>query len=857
MKHLSLLLLLATTAAQAQVAGSNDDAFNVGDVGNGQGQGPYILTTRCVAVMPDDKVIVGGGFRYYNAVQSRNIARTLPNGLRDTSFHVALSMNGELLTLAPQADGSVLAGGSFTASEAGLIRTGILRLTPGGAIDPAFDEGSGFDELVRRIAVQPDGRILVGGEFTTYNGTPRAYLARLEADGSLDPSFDPGTLFNGSVRAIAVQPDGKILVGGAFTAIGAKRIVRLNTDGTQDLTFTGPAGTSQQGEVRAIALQPDGKVLIAGSFTQNNPDMDGIGRVNADGSVDATFDVGTGFDGPANDLLLQPDGRVVAVGDFTDYNGAPTGNVARLLSDGALDPTFQSGRGFTSDVLGVARQSDGALLFVGSTAYDRLRCPDLMRTTPNGARDHAFNPVSGFETQPTCVAVQGDGKILVGGAQIFNGVVRRGLVRLQPNGDLDPAFDPGDGPAWGSPSWGNVNALLPLADSRVLVGGQFTLFDSVPQPNLVRLLADGEVDNTFITGTGPSGGVERMVLQPDGRILLMGYFASYNGVPRYRIARIEADGALDAGFDATNAFTSSTGTVLLNAMALQPDGKILIGGFFNSVQGLPRMNIARLNTDGTLDTSFDADSLFNDLLLDIALQPDGRILCSGFFEDVDGMDQNRIARLMPDGAFDPSFAPDCGFCGLPAEPAALIVQPDGRILVSGAFYTVSGTSGEGIARFLPDGTIDPDFVSDGFSTNLYEASNASFVPAMAMQADGKVICAGRFASYNDVGRNGIARIFAYDISTAQTALVAKPEYPLIYPVPNDGRTLWWEDPGIAPGTPLRVLDAQGRQVHAGRTSAADHGQLRIDFPKLLRAGSYMLILTGKDTLPLTRTFIVE
>lgn len=845
---LSLPLLV-----HAQLAGSNDDTFNVTDVGNGQGYGPYAGAVDCMVVMPDDKVMLGGAFTYYNAVRRKTIARTLANGDLDTAYHIGPSMSGEVFALAAQPDGKVLAGGSVVASQFGHTHTRILRLDAMGTLDTTFDAGTGFNGIVRCIALQADGKILVGGEFTQYNGVARMRLARLEADGTLDTSFDPAALFDNTVRAIAVQPDGKVLVGGAFSNTDVRRMARLNMDGTRDLTF--PYFTSfSYGTVHSIDLLQDGRIMIGGSLPGGN-----IRRLNADGSGDVTFLPGTGSSGTITDIELLPNERCILVGTFDSYNGNAAQGVARLNGDGSFDPGFHSGAGFYNvGAKAVARQSTGRLLFIGALQYDRLRCQALMATSADGIRDIAFNHISGFDNEPSCVAVEADGDILVGGSQIFNGVIRRGLARLTPAGDLDPSLDPGDGPGYTAFSWGNVNAIAPLADGRILVGGTFWAWDSVPVNHVARLLSNGSLDPTFNTGTGPNAPIKKLLVQPDGKLILLGSFDSYDGVARYKIARIEADGALDASFDATNTFTSSSGTGQLNTMELQPDGKLLVGGFFDSVQGQPRNNIVRLNPDGTLDPSFDAGAAFSDVVLGIALQADGRILCSGFFENVTGLNNvDRIARLMPDGAIDPSFAPSCGFCGLPAEPTTMIVQPDGRILVSGAFYTGGGAGIEGIMRFMPDGSVDPDFVSDGFRTNMFEASYASYVPAMAMQADGKVVCVGRFASYDGAGRNGIARIYAYDVSTGTPGPVPTSDLTL-FPLPNDGGPFWFTT-GADMERPVscRVLDAAGRVVHAQPLLPATGSPVEVTPARRLPPGTFVLQAITASGRVLNAGFVVQ
>lgn len=179
-------------------------------------------------------------------------------------------------------------------------------LTPG-HLDVGFDPGNGADEEVLAVALQPDGKVVIGGRFNTIDSTARSRIARLNADGSLDASFNPGSGANDQVHAVAVQPDGKILIGGIFTMVNGtarNRIARLNADGTRDNSFNAASGS-----VHAMAVQPDGKILIGGTFTLvNGTARNRIARLNADGSVDTSFDPGTGADEPVDAVAVQPDG---------------------------------------------------------------------------------------------------------------------------------------------------------------------------------------------------------------------------------------------------------------------------------------------------------------------------------------------------------------------------------------------------------------------------------------------------------------------------------------------------------------------------------------------------------------------
>jgi len=182
----------------------------------------------------------------------------------------------------------------------------------------------GGGEVVRALAVQPDGKILVGGYFHAINGTNRNAIARLNANGTLDTNsaLGIGGSFWDSVSALAVQSDGKVLVNGGFATSGGTNvggIARLNADTSLDTSFNPTPGMYGG----PIALQPDGKVLV------------GLNRLNADGSLDSTFNPGTGANGSVRTVALQPDGKVVIGGDFTTINGIVRPHVARLFGDSA------------------------------------------------------------------------------------------------------------------------------------------------------------------------------------------------------------------------------------------------------------------------------------------------------------------------------------------------------------------------------------------------------------------------------------------------------------------------------------------------------------------------------------------
>ena len=304
---------------------------------------------------------------------------------------------------------------------------------------------------VYSLAVQGDGKILLGGGFRTINGQSRSGIARLNADGSLEDltTFNSGTGVDGRVYAVIVQADGKILLGGTFTQVdGQPRngIARLEANGTVESTATFDPGTGARGThspgiihgVFSIAVQRDGKILLGGDFTEvNGLPRGGIARLNADGTLEdtATFDPGAGATGWPNRVFcvaLQPDGKIVLGGQFRAVAGRPRSSIARLLADGSLESreTFNPGSGadgFFPSVLSRALQADGKILVGG--VYDKMggrRRHSIARLHADGTVESiaTFNPDTElivpsvfpviFDTGFQCLTLQANGGILFG-----------------------------------------------------------------------------------------------------------------------------------------------------------------------------------------------------------------------------------------------------------------------------------------------------------------------------------------------------------------------------------------------------------------------------------------------------------
>lgn len=279
----------------------------------------------------------------------------------------------------------IVAGGDFTRFDSA-TRWGIARVNADGTIDKTFHPGAGADKTVYCVARQGDGKILIGGDFQHYNGTAVNRIARLNADGSLDTSFFPGTGPDQAVYSLLAESDGKILIGGAFTSYNGtarNKMARLNADGTLDTTLFNLATISM---VRCMVKQADGKILVGGDIAGN------IARLETDGTVDPAFTSPMYFEGTVYSLAVLAEGKILIGGSMDHYNGVPQGNISRLNADGTLDATFNAGGvGAIAEIYGIVPVEDGKILIGGVfVTYNGVTQAHVGRLNADGSLDTMF-----------------------------------------------------------------------------------------------------------------------------------------------------------------------------------------------------------------------------------------------------------------------------------------------------------------------------------------------------------------------------------------------------------------------------------------------------------------------------------
>src|SRR5207237_6482015 len=213
----------------------------------------------------------------------------------------------------------------------------------------------------------------------------------------------------------------------------------------------------------------------------------------------------------------------------------------------------------------------------------------------------------------------------------------------------------------------------------------------------------GQLDTTFVPAPGTNDTVNVVIQQPDGKVIAAGRFTFANNVARNRIARFNFNGSLDTGFDPG---TGADGEI--TAAVLQSDGRIIVAGRFTSFNGLTHNRICRLNRDCSVDQTFGLGSGINNAALALALQTDGRIIVGGQFSQIDITQRFNLARLNNDGSVDLSFDPGNGPNG---DVNAIVIQSDGGIVIGGTFIGYNGFARGGVARVVGYGVLDPSFDS--------------------------------------------------------------------------------------------------------------------------------------------------
>ncbi len=735
----------------------------------------------------------------------------------------------------------------------------------------------------------------------TYNS-----LVRLNSNGTVDASFTsafPFYLFAYN-RPFAVQPDGKVLLSSLDAQpMGTPRraLVRLLADGTLDLPFLAQLGTSlpSTSEVAGIHLQVDGKMVITGTIfvsSSSNVVRTRLLRLLPSGLEDATFNPAFRY---AAALAVQPDGKILIARDIANTAGQIlTSQLMRLLPGGGVDATFASPSNMVGGVL-VAVQPDGRILVASTFALGQV-LPDnyhvannfLLRLLPTGTIDASFQVPSygDYLAAPTSLQVLPTGQILVASSpKIYASAtaVPTGVAVLDATGAYQSTFVP----VVEQP--GVVNSVAVQPDGKIVVGGNFTEINGVAVRNVARFSSSGTLDASFSTACAATGGnetVAQVMVQANGKILLVGGFAAVGGQPLIGVARLLSSGQPDAGFAPGLAANSVQNVTEVSSLAVQPDGQLLAGGYAlysPTGAGQPRV-LMRLSTAGALDASFQPPLISQGGLdtnlhpaVPLLVQPDGRILAADVNYQVSATStvSQPIIRLLANGTLDTSFLPPAPTATAGGGIFGMERYADGRLLVYGDLYRFDGTTSftnRSVAQLQANGLLNPAFSAQLYTGLCFAAViqpnqrilavgqfnrtsqsgpdwhplrllpmgalDTSFntaqlldyyVGSLALQADGGILIGGAFINPLTGNYTILARLLDPNVLTvAPTQAAARTE---AYPVPAHDALHLHLDLAARPQQ-VQLLDAVGRAVLTQAVAAPDITLNTAHLP----AGGYLL-----------------
>jgi len=745
------------------------------------------------AIQSDGKILVGGHLIAYQGLTANYLIRLNPDGSRDESFNLGKGLNSSVYTIAVQADGKILVGGNFTKFQDN-NQNYLIRLNPDGSKDNTFNIGTGFVKAkdysrggtVHTILIQPDGKILVGGGFKSYQGNIQNYLIRLNADGTKDTTFDIGNGFDNIVYCLAMQNDGKIVVGGDFSKFQDTYnydLMRLNADGTRDSSFN--IYTLLNSAVRKLLILPNGKIIAGGWFYRSGTQTEtGLISLNSDGSTDTPFNLKFALNYNVEALCLQSDGKIVAGGNFVNYNKPNENHVIRLNIDGSVDDSFKTEDGFGIangySVYTITLQSNGKLIMGGDfTTFQGVKNDYLISLNADGSRDSSFSKGNGLSNLVNTITIQSDNKILAGGKfTTHNEVSQNYIIRYNSDGSKDSSFNIESG------FNAAVNTINQQTDGKIIVGGAFTKYKNENNYSLIRLNSDGSKDTSFNIGTaGFSNSVNCTAIQSDGKILVGGVFYLYQNISQNRLIRLNSDGSKDTSFNIGTGFDAE-----VLSLCLQSDGKIIVGGKFKNYQGLSQNYLIRLNSDGSKDETFNIGTGFGSTytlgdILSIVVQPDNKIIVGGRFQYYQNKAPNYLIRLNSDGSIDSTFKTNNGFS---YYVNSIALQKDGKIIVAGEFSIYNNYVANRIARLNTDGSLDTTFTGSNFNLvyNYISENDTVGLNCIALQKDGKIILGGAFSSYKtDIPAAFIIRIKGTEVVLSNEDFIKENKSFSVWPNP--------------------------------------------------------------------------
>ncbi|WP_374174094.1 T9SS type A sorting domain-containing protein [Flavobacterium tructae] len=696
------------------------------------------------AILPNGQTVIIGNFTGYQ-LQNQSVQKTgniikLNSDLsHDKSFDLSTRLKGTANSIAAQSTGKILIAGNIDSYDGKVLNTPVIRVNIDGSLDTTFPKVF-FSSVINKIQVDSKDKIYI---------TSGKDLARLDPNGGYDSSYTVGSSFPELIQATTTSADGSIFIAGGFFSWGELKVYKTKPDGNIDHNFSN--GTNSFNcSIATLALQSDGKLLVGGSFgTFGGTSVDHLLRLNPDGTLDPSFscpDITGNYLDYCKSIRItfvveQPDKKILVGGIIPAYNGAPARNLIRLNSDGSLDKTFVTGTGTDAQINSITIRPNGNLFVCASNispfneyvplAYNNYSIGTFFELDKNGTLLHREKS-SLIDAKKIIKGVNGQFNIIGESRSPYH----RGLKTINNNGTLSVNTNLFRGfdnklKGWsGNPKASSCKDGVLQPDGKMILVGDFDTYNDVVTDGLVRLNNDYSIDTSFNVGKsftypGSDPEIHSVALQSDGKILVGGYFDSYRGTPvKGKIIRLNKDGSLDTTFN----FVSELFSTAPRQIEIQTDGKIII-----NVGALER-----LHSDGTLDDSYNPDSEGPGYFAKFSLLPDGKVLIPT---------RTKIIKVNKDGSTDTSF--NSGEFNRAAE-ISFAIQPDGKILCAGEFFSYNGKSINGLLRLNGDGTLDSGFdIGTGFNGE---------VTSVFIDSDGKILVAGLFNNYNGVWCNGSVKL---------------------------------------------------------------------------------------------------
>ncbi len=588
---------------------------------------------------------------------------------------------------------------------------------------------------VYAVAVQPDGAVVLGGWFTHVDGVPRSNLARQRPDGSLDTSWNPAT--DGLVLALAIDAAGAVYVGGEFARIGGQprdNLAKLSAAGSLIAGWRPDPG----GKVLALHLSDDEWLYAGGSFDDiGGMPHRGLARVaTVDAAVDPSWaPLASSPFGHITTIATNRVGDHVFVGgSFGLIGGQNRPMIAKLSASGGglADPDWNPGVivSHLSSIRSLAVDEQDRIYIGGSFGWSGSTGRNLVRVSGTGTADLDLDwhpPAPGGVSS----MVLGEDHLYIGCAIAYAGVEPlQCLARLAlaGTGQADPSWSPSANQA--------VNALAVAQDGTVVAGGRFDTVNGQTQRGLISVRPDGSLAATV--NVDRSGGyVLTLARLPDGRMLVGGWFVTANQRLRRNLLMLRADGTLDTEWSA-----DSDGEV--RALAVADTGAIYVGGEFTSIGGLARPHLAKLSmSDGAVDPTWNPSP--DEGVGSLALAADGAIYASGGFQTIGGLSRPLLARIDGGGSGDADMAWSLPI--LLARVGALVVDVEDRLYAEVTHWELHEHGRYGVLRLDGNGNVDPNWVT---------RSNSDVV-ALATGPDGYLYISGPFSRINGQDRPRLAR----------------------------------------------------------------------------------------------------